>query len=294
MGRKKTIETAYRIGTAYLKKRGVESPAFVSELLLRSALNWDRTRLFTHFAQPLDEDAAVCFARWLSRRAKGIPVQYLLGEQEFYGRTFQVGPEVLIPRPETEVLVETVLREADRIWPKDSVTAADLGTGSGAIAVTLAAERPSWQLVAMDRSQGALTTARKNGKRHRVNDRIQWLVGDWLQPLIAAGLKVDIAISNPPYIPSDVIEGLDVEVKENEPRLALDGGPDGLAPYRVIIRQLASLINRPGLIAFEVGEAQSEDVERMLVHQWAGADVFTLPDLAGRPRVVTARIGIPR
>ncbi|PTX62498.1 release factor glutamine methyltransferase [Melghirimyces profundicolus] len=292
-GHWKTIEEAYRGGSRYLQNRGVDTPRFVSELLLRNALGCDRTRLFMRFGEPMPPEAARKFSHWLELRSAGFPVQYLLGEQEFYGRSFHVNPAVLIPRPETETLVETVLRESRRFGEKTPLTAVDVGTGSGAIAVTLAAEKPLWRICAVDRSADALGVARKNGVQHGVDDRVQWMQGDWLEPISKCGLRADLVVSNPPYIPSGVIDGLDAEVREHEPRMALDGGIDGLDPFRHLIRQLPDVLNLPGLIALEVGDGQSGEVAAML-RKLPESDVFIVPDLAGRPRVVGARIGFPR
>lgn len=287
-----TVAQAYRLGTRYLEGRQVESPRFISELLLRTALGWDRTGLFTRFHEPLPFEAAQRFITWLKQRAEGIPVQYLIGEQEFFGRSFRVEPSVLIPRPETEILVETVLREADRIWKGKAVTAVDMGTGSGAIAVTLATERPDWEVVAVDRSPAALKVARQNGAKNGSGDRIRWMQGDWLEPLLKRDLRVDVVVSNPPYIPAGEIPHLDVEVRDHEPRMALDGGPDGLDPYRILVRGIPAVLKNPGLVVFEVGEDQSETVGEMLEESLAGAQVFFVSDLAGRPRVVAARTGM--
>ncbi|GGA45952.1 release factor glutamine methyltransferase [Kroppenstedtia guangzhouensis] len=284
-----TVAQAYRLGTRFLEGYRVESPRFISELLLRVALGWDRTELFTRFHEPLPSEAAHRFITWLKKRAEGIPVQYLTGEQEFFGRSFRVEPSVLIPRPETEILVETVLREADNIWKGRSVTAADMGTGSGAIAVTLALERPDWGIVAVDRSPEALNVARQNGVKNGSGDRIRWLQGDWLDPLRKRDIRVDVLVSNPPYIPVGEIPHLDAEVREHEPRIALDGGRDGLDPYRILVRGIPAVLKNPGLVVFEVGENQSEIVGNMLEESLAGAQVSFVSDLAGRPRVVVAR-----
>ncbi len=285
-----TVAQAYHLGIRYLEEHQVESPRFISELLLRTVLGWDRTRLFTRFHDPLPLEAAQRFAAWLKQRREGTPVQYLLGEQEFFGRSFQVNPSVLIPRPETEILVETVLREADRIWQGKPVTAVDLGTGSGAIAVTLAAERPDWDVIAVDRSPTALKVAQHNGEKNGTTDHIRWMQGDWLDPLRKLHIQVDLVVSNPPYIPAGEIPHLDAEVRNHEPWMALDGGPDGLAPYRIIVKGIPAVLKNPGLVVFEVGEDQSEAVGKMLAKTFAGAQIFFASDLAGRPRVVAARI----
>lgn len=289
--RMETVEQAYRQGVRYLEQQGVESPHFISELLLREVLGWDRTRLFTRFCEPLASESARRFALWLKQKAEGVPVQYLTGEQEFFGRPFRVGSSVLIPRPETEGLVETVLQKADQIWGGKPVSAVDVGTGSGAVAVTLAAERPRWEIYAVDRSREALQVARENGKRNGTGP-IQWWQGDWLGPLLERGIQVDLVVSNPPYIPTGAISHLDPEVKDHEPRMALDGGEDGIDPYRILMRQIPRVLKMPGFVAFEVGVGQQDTVKSLLLQGLERAQVTCLPDLAGRPRVVVAQVGV--
>lgn len=290
-GQMETVEQAYRLGARYLEQQGVESPNFISELLLRAVLEWDRTGLFIRFREPLLPESARRFALWLKQKAEGVPVQYLIGEQEFFGRSFLVESSVLIPRPETEGLVEAVLQEADRIWGGKPVTAVDVGTGSGAIAVTLAAERSHWEIYAVDRSPEALRVAQENGVRNGTGDRIHWLRGDWLGPLLEREIQVDVVVSNPPYIPTGTIPRLDVEVKDHEPRMALDGGKDGMDPYRSLVRETPKVLKTPGLVAFEVGVGQQDTVGNVLKQGLRGARVDCLPDLAGRPRVLLAQVG---
>ncbi|PRX42043.1 release factor glutamine methyltransferase [Planifilum fimeticola] len=287
----KTVEEAYRWAFSFLQKRGCDQALFEAELLLRRLLGRDRTRLFAGMGDPFPEDRLPKLQEWLNRRANGEPIQYILREQEFYGRSFRVSPAVLIPRPETEILAENVMREADRIGGDRPLSVCDVGTGSGALAVTLAAERPRWSVWATDISPAALEVARDNARRNGVEGRIRFVRGEWLNPLRHRGVRVDVVVSNPPYIPSKEIAALQRQVRDFEPRLSLDGGEDGLDAYRRIIEQIPDVLRLPGLVAFEVGAGQSRRVAEMLERMPLPVSVAILPDLAGIERVVLGRIG---
>ncbi|MBN2908069.1 peptide chain release factor N(5)-glutamine methyltransferase [Polycladomyces sp. WAk] len=284
-----SVKKAYRWAAERLGEQG-EPAWFESELLLRSALEWDRTRFFTRMDEPVPEEAADRFQTWVMRAAAGEPLQYLIGEQAFFGRSFRVDPSVLIPRPETEILVERVLAEADRIFGRRPVRVVDIGTGSGAIAVTLACERPHWEVWAIDLSPQALATAQANAARHGVESRIVWRQGDLLEPLVTSGKHAQVVVSNPPYIPRDVIPTLAKRVRDFEPVLALDGGIDGLDVYRRIVGQLPDVLDDPALVAMEVGAGQSDAVAEMLQQLPMEVRVDVTDDLAGIPRVVCANI----
>lgn len=287
----KTVGEAYRWAFSVLEKRGFDQALFEAELLLRHLLGRDRTRFFVGLEDPFPEDRQSILRDWLKRRIDGEPIQYILREQDFYGRLFRVSPDVLIPRPETEILVENVLCEADRIGDNRSLTVCDVGTGSGVLAVTMAAERPHWTVWATDISPAALDVARENARRNGVDGRIRFYQGQWLSPLLQRGVRVDIVISNPPYIPSKEISGLERQVRDFEPRVALDGGEDGLDAYRLIIAQIPDVLRLPGLVAFEVGRGQSRHVAELLERLPLSVSVSIFPDLAGIERVVLGRIG---
>lgn len=285
----KTIREAHRWAFSYLCNRGVDEPEarVAAERLLRHLLKWDRARFFAHDLEAFPPPLWGAFERLVKARGAGVPLQHLVETQEFYGRAFHVNGDVLIPRPETEGLVEAVLGQADAMWRGRACAAADIGTGSGAIAVTLAAERPHWHVTATDISAAALRTARRNAERHAVDARIQFLQGDALSPLIRRRTRVDLVASNPPYIPSADIGALAVEVRKHEPRLALDGGRDGLDVYRRIVSGLPRVMKEAqGLVAFEVGIGQSGHVAEMLKTFRPGGKIRIIPDLAGILRVV--------
>lgn len=288
MNQQMTIREAYLQASSFLEKTDSEQDARqVARLLLEYLLGWDRSRLLLHWDDPFPQEKLETWQDALNRKAKGEPVQYITGEQEFYGLSFHVTPAVLIPRPETELLVEAVLNWGQRIGEQEGrerLTVADIGTGSGILSVTLAWHRPNWQLSAVDLSAEALHIAQGNAVNHGVAERIEFLQGDLLQPLVKRQLYLDILVSNPPYIPTFELADLQTEVIGFEPRLALDGGKDGLDCYRRMIYQLKQLPRLPKIIAFEVGQGQAEDVGRMI--QEVYPHVEYIKDFAGIARHV--------
>lgn len=282
----KTVRGAYQEASSFLHAQGIDSPSFEAELLLRHLLQVDRTRFFLMFEEPFSAENSQQLGEWLQARKRGVPLQYLVGEQYFYGRRFCVEPAVLIPRPETEILVEQVLQASDRLGGETPLHVVDVGTGSGAIAVTLALERPQWQVTAIDRSSAALQIAQANARMYGVDQKITWHEGSWLLPLRDVGQRADIILSNPPYIPSQDIDSLEKQVRDYEPHLALDGGADGLDAYRELILQLPEVLKCPGLVAFEVGEGQSEAVRKLLQSLSSSVESVIIRDLAGKERVV--------
>ncbi|MBC8079869.1 MAG: peptide chain release factor N(5)-glutamine methyltransferase [Gorillibacterium sp.] len=295
-----TIREAYVEASSFLRGRGIMEPESCAQQLAEHVLGLTRSELFLRFADIFPSEATGAWREAVSRKGRGEPLQYIIGEQEFYGLPFTVNPAVLIPRPETELLVEALIQHGRRMWPcaadnegrgLQQPVLVDIGTGSGAIAVTIASICTDWRVTATDISPAALGVAQKNVERNGVGKRIDWLTGDLLQPVIAAGLAPNILVSNPPYIPSRDIMELQPEVRIHEPHLALDGGPDGLEPYRRIVMQMADLPAYPALVGFEVGIHQAEAVTELLsnLRQWDWVE--TVPDLAGIARHVIAGRG---
>lgn len=291
-----TIREAWNQASSYLSSHEVSDAPHHAELLLRHALQWDRTRYLMGLIEQLPSDVADSLAVLLQRRAAGEPTQYIMGEAWFYGLRFEVSADVLIPRPETELLVEAVLDEAQRIWGAEAADAplrvADIGTGSGAIACTLAHERPAWRTSAVDLSPNALAMARRNAELLGLtasNDarapRIEWLLGDLMSPLV--GRELDILVSNPPYIPVADMVDLQREVRDHEPHMALVGGIDGLDPYRRMADTLSAwpLSSKPRLVAFELGMGQAPAVAE-LVRLAGYQEIRIINDLAGIERHV--------
>ena len=281
-----TIREVLFGASRFFEERGLRSPQYNAEALVGHVLGMDKMRMVLSFGEAFPEDKRAELAELVRRRGEQEPLQYILGVQEFYGREFEVTPAVLIPRPETELLVEHVLKQRPLFG--DAPLIADIGTGSGAIAVTLACEWPGAQVVAIDLSPDALAMARRNAERLGVAGQIRFLQGDLFHPLFENGLRPDIVVSNPPYIPSADCEELDAEVRDHEPRLALDGGDDGLNPYRLISAALPHLWPEtgPAFVAYEVGIHQDHDVEGMIAAAAPGAETGILPDLQGIGRVI--------
>lgn len=261
------------------------TPRLDAELLLAHALGWPRARLLAErdHRPPVDEAAA--FGAMVERRSRGEPVAYLVGHREFYGLDFFVSPATLVPRPETELLVELAIAAARR-RPRcaEPLLIADVGTGTGAIAVALAAHLPEAVVYAVDLSAAALAVARRNVARHGLTGRVQLLHGDLLAPLPG---PVDLIVSNPPYT---ILAEVEPDVRAYEPRLALDGGPDGAAVYRRLLAAAPAYLRHGGALLLEIGSWQGELVAGLLREAFPTAAVEVRQDLAGRDRVVFAEL----
>lgn len=263
------------------------SPGLDAQLLLAEALDASRAHVLAHPEQVLTGQQAAAYAQLVTRREAGEPVAYLLGRRAFYDREFSVGPAVLIPRPETEHLLEAALDFITaRAAQGSPVTAAvDVGTGSGALAVTLAAHASQTRVWATDISPDALAIARHNAARSGV--QVTFLEGDLLEPLLAQGGRVDLVMANLPYIATD--EMLALEVSRYEPHLALDGGPDGLRLIRRLLVQAPGAINPGALILLEIGADQGESAARLAHDAFPGCTCSVMKDYAGHDRVVILR-----
>lgn len=272
-------------GQQRLQEKGIESPRLECEMIMSHILDCQRHQLYIRGNEQLSPSLAAKFYNLLERRLKGEPIQYILGTREFMGLDFKVDERVLIPRWETEVLVEYAL-EALRQKPAP-VHILDIGTGSGAIAVSMAVYLPVCEVTAVDISEAALTVACENAKRNKAADRIDFLMGDLFSPLDIekhAGY-FDAVLSNPPYIPANEIKGLMTEVRDYEPRSALDGGEDGLDFYRRIADQAHLFLKDKGLVAVEMGYDQSRSVEEIFMSTGRYELAGIHKDLAGIQRV---------
>ncbi|EPX60604.1 Methylase of polypeptide chain release factors [Cystobacter fuscus DSM 2262] len=254
-----TIRRVLTWTTQHFEKKGVDAPRLTTEVLLAHVLKTTRVRLYVDLDRPLDKEELAAFKALIARRMAGEPTQYLTGVREFYNRPFKVDARVLIPRPETELLVEAALHAL----PKDGPgTALDVCTGSGCIAISLAAERPQATVLATDLSPDACALARENSQALGVADRVSVLHGSLYTPL-PPDARFQVVVSNPPYIASGEIPGLSAEVRR-EPRMALDGGPDGLALLRQVIQGARRVLVPGGLLAMEIGETQGPAVQALL------------------------------
>ncbi|NGZ76172.1 peptide chain release factor N(5)-glutamine methyltransferase [Saccharibacillus alkalitolerans] len=277
-----TLREAFAEASSFLREKGVDEADENTRLLLKEILGMSGAQYVMALRDPFPETFRERWENAITRKGDGEPAQYILGDQEFYGFSFEVTPDVLIPRPETELLVEAVLTRAKTLWPEGPASVLDVGTGSGAIAVSLKLLRPELRVAASDISPGALGVARRNAER--LGADVHFREGSLLEPF--EGEAFDILVSNPPYIPAADIEELQPEVRDFEPRGALDGGPDGLWPYREMMKQLDLLERDPKLIAFELGMGQAEEVADMLRSRGSWRTVETVFDLAGIGRHV--------
>jgi len=289
------LREALRSATSFLQDLNVPSAALAAELLLMHLLGRDRAYLYTHPEFDLPEDALARYRELIAERATGKPTQYITGHQEFWGLDFEVTPDVLIPRPETEHLVEAVLDLWRANGPgranRSGAQAAgprvvDVGTGSGCIALALASELPQAQIVATDLSRPALEVARRNALRLDLAEGV-WFVEMDLLTAVTGHAGFDFVVSNPPYVGSQEIEWVQREVREFEPRLAWGGSGSGDDVYQRLFPQALAVLKPGGYVAVEVGYNQAARVLALLRAGWTEAEVR--PDLAGIPRVVVAR-----
>jgi len=279
-----TVHDALLQGAKLLEDGGIAAPRLTAEVLLSHALRCQREFLYTHPEQELREVEWIHFGRYLHERLKGKPTQYITGHQEFYGRDFLVTPDVLIPRPETELVVETAMkagRAAGRIL--------DVGTGSGAIAISLDLETHSLVsatsfVYATEISRAALGVARENAGR--LGAHVEFVRCDLLTAI--ADRSMDVVVSNPPYVPIADREGLQREVRDYEPEVALFAGPTGFEIYEQLIADARRVLRPSGLLILELGYNSRDRVVTLLGQVWC--DVRTVPDLAGIPRVLVARL----
>jgi release factor glutamine methyltransferase len=271
-----TIRTALAQGTELLRREGVAEPRLTAEVLLGHAVHCERVYFYAHPERELREVEWIHYGRYLDERMRGKPTQYITRRQEFYGREFRVSCDVLIPRPETELLVEAVLEGKPA-----SDALIDVGTGSGAIAATLALElgRP---VIATDLSSAAIAVARENAVR--LGADVQFVEADLLKPF--GDNLTDIVVSNPPYVPLSDRETLQREVRDWEPSLALYGGSSGLCIYERLIPEARRVLKPGGMLAVEIGFGQAEAVTE-LACGWN--ELRLIPDLAGIPRVLVCR-----
>ena len=250
----------------------------------------NRLQLYLHLEDIVTVRSCQKAQKLFEQRATGVPVQYLVGIQEFWGLEFVVTPDVLIPRPETELLVEEVLQLVKDPLPSESRPIVDLGTGSGCIAIALAKSLPGVQMMATDISKNALTVARRNARRLGVHQQITFVHGNLFEFFTKQGAsEVSMIISNPPYVPSDELETLAPEVKDHEPRLALDGGSDGLDFCRRIVQESPDHLASGGTLVMEIGWKQSQLLAEWINEQDLPWEFEFKKDLAGIERVMILR-----
>ena len=276
-----SIADAISEATQTLRQGGVPDPRREAGSLLQQVIDRDRTFIITHSDALITAEEQRSFREYVARRAEGEPLQYITGRQAFFGLDFEVTKDVLIPRPETELLVETALRLFDEEAPR----ICDIGTGSGCIAVSLLHDNRRATAVGIDLSVEAIQVARRNALRHSVAARISFVVADCFSALSSGRPLFDLVVSNPPYVAASALDGLQREVRDHEPRLALTPGVDGLTIIRRLLVDSGAFLKAGGHLLMEIGFDQGEAVERLIDRtRWKFLDVNK--DLQGIPRVV--------
>lgn len=286
-----TIGDLLKVTTQYLKEKGIESPRLTSEVLLARLLQVDRVTLYLQFEKPLTEKELSLYRERIRRRVGREPLQYITGFQEFWSMEFAVDARALIPRPETELLMEQALAAAKGIPPgggsKGSIL--DLGTGSGILAVCLACELPGWIVWATDISEDALELARLNAARHGVSDRIRFRKGDLFEPFTMEGIGFDIIVCNPPYVAEEDYARLPPEVRDHEPRMALAGGSGGTECLDRVLREAERFLNPGGWLLLEMAPEQTERMLTLAGELGCYRDQRRIRDYTGRYRMVMTR-----
>jgi len=300
-----TIRATLLWAEEYLLRYGVPDANIEAEYLLSHALDCKRAELHLKHASHISYNALQKFIDFVERRIKREPSQYILGEQEFWGLPFKVTKDVLIPRPETEVLVEEAVKTVrsqesevrsqntkihySELRTPDSKLILDLCTGSGCIAISLAKEIPNSRVFAVDISEKALDVARENAERYDVADRITFLSGDLFEPLNGLNIKADIIVSNPPYISRKMLQELQPEVKDYEPQAALYGGEDGMDFYRKIIADAPAYLAKGGYLMLEMGYRQAGKIKNLIEQNNGFEDIDIKKDFAGIERIIKAQ-----
>lgn len=280
----KTNFEALHWASSYLEANGREGNA--ARLLLQHVVQTNYSGLMMKMHDAISEEQVLQFTNAIEAHVKGHPVQYITGVEEFYGRIFEVDESVLIPRPETEELIVGTIERMQKLFHKQELTLADIGTGSGAIAITMKKEWPNLDVTATDLSVAALATARKNAKN--LQAELTFAEGDLTAPI--AHQKWDVVLSNPPYIAFDDMPSMSDVVVEHEPHSALFAEEDGLILYRKLAEQLPSLMNTPGLIGLEIGYTQGETVANYFREHFPQAKVSIVKDINGKDRMIFCEI----
>ncbi len=286
-----TVLEALNRATHRLTDHQIENPRLNAELLLVQSMGVSREELYADLHRPVKESEREKFERSIERRISGEPLQYILGHQEFWSIDFKVNPRVLIPRPDTELLVEQALCVLSQRPSRGKAFVLEIGTGSGAIAISLAHELEEICVLATDISWEALLLAGENARGAGVESRVQFIVGDLFGPIpVSPGHEpFELILSNPPYISRQAIEALAKEVRDYEPRIALDGGPEGMDFYRRIIGEAPAYLRKGGWILLEVGQNQGQRVSELIDENGFFSTPELVRDLSGIQRVVKAQ-----
>lgn len=281
-----TVLEALNLSTEYLNKKGIESARLNAELMLARILNCKRLQLYLMYDRPLDENELSLYREFLSRRAKREPLQYILGEVEFYNIKLKVNPNVLIPRPETELLIEKIIKDFSN---QSDFKFLDIGIGSGNISIAILVNLPNSAAVGIDISDSALSLAKSNAEINFVKDRLELIHFDILKDDIRLLGKFDAVISNPPYVSSKDFETLEPELKVYEPQIALTDFYNGLTFYRKIISISDDLLKENGKVYFEIGKGQSNDIKTLMENKRIN-NIDILKDYQGIDRIICGEL----
>lgn len=279
-----------RLTEDYFAKKGIESPRVDAEILMGHVLKCKRFELYMRHDQPLKTHELDSFRELAKKRAAGVPVQHLTGEQDFYALKIQVSDKTLVPRPETEILVESIFKNLEAENSGKPLKVLELGTGTGAISIALAKGWPNAEIWAVDLSLDALDVAGGNVNYHGLESRIHLLHGDLYEAVSDFGKTFDLIVSNPPYIPTGEIQTLSTEVKDHEPVMALDGGSDGLEIIRRIVDKSGQHLKNHGWLFLEIGDGQGKMTLDILKSSNIFKEYQILPDLSNRERIAMAKI----
>lgn len=277
-----TVLEAIKKSTEFLDKKGIESPRINAELLLASIMKCKRLDLYLKFDQPLDETETIEYREFVRRRSTFEPLQYIIGSVEFFNLSLKVNPDVLIPRPETELLVESVLNEL-KIYPVKSIL--DIGTGSGAIAISLTKNLSGVKITAIDNSEKALNLAEENAVKNGLPGKIEFIRFNIEKDDFNKLKRFDVVVSNPPYVSMDEYKKLQNEITKFEPPSSVTDFHDGLSFYRIIIEKSVSLLNENGLLFFEIAK-DSGDFVKKLLNQNNFSEIKIIKDYSGNDRII--------
>lgn len=286
-----TVGEILTSASEHFRRNGIPNSRLDAEVLLAHVLGVERIDLYVDYARPLSSEETAAYRKLVARRLRSVPVAYLVGRKEFMGLELKVDENVLIPRPETEHLVDAVSRYiSERSSDGQGCVILDMCTGSGAVGISLAVAFVAADVVAVDVSAGALKVARSNAEAHNVADRMHFLRSDMFDRLAVdkLGGRFDVVVSNPPYLSEADLEVLDRDIAESEPMIALDGGVDGMRFHRILVDRSADYLKPGGLLALEIGASQGRAVADMLESNGAYHGVTISKDYAGYDRVVTA------
>ena len=289
---KNTIRNILKWAIAALKESGIDLPVITADTLLSYTLSCNRTKLYTNPDDLINGNVILRYKGLINERKKHVPLQYLTRQVEFMSLDFVVNEHVLIPRPETEILVETVLKKAhnNQIQNKKT-TIMDIGTGSGNISISLAKNLSNTEIYASDISQDALTIAKANAQKHNVLNSVHFLHGDLFSPFKGSVEKgeIDFIVSNPPYVSDSEWHSLEPEVRDHEPRRALVGGEDGFCISRHIIKEAIDWLKPGGYLIIEIGETQANSIINLLGNEGRYKEIETIKDLQGRERIISTK-----